>query len=495
MVTSFKPTFVSDALLKDAAYVNGKWIKKSEQVFEVTDPATGEVIMKLPDQDVEIVDEAIDAAYSAFKTFKNSTVRQRATWLRKLYTLMMDNIEDLGKILSWENGKPLAEGIGEIKYAASFFEWYAEEAPRIYGTTITAGIETNRVFTRREPVGVCGIICPWNFPSAMITRKAGAALAAGCTIVLKPDSQTPLSALAIAHLAHEAGLPAGVFNVVLSHTRTPEFGIKLCESPKVRKVSFTGSTAVGKILMKQCSSTLKKLSFELGGNAPLIVFEDADMDKAVDEAVACKFRGLGQTCVCANRFYVQESIMDEFASKFAEKVKKFVIGHGLKEGVTHGCMINPKAIEKVEAHSKDAIEKGAKVVVAGGRLPDLGPTFYSPTVLSHVPQSADVASQETFGPLCAMIPFKTAEEVVGYANDTEVGLAAYVFSKNIDTIYTVSEALETGMVSCNTGVFSDSTVPFGGVKESGFGREGSLHGIEDYTVIKSTIIGGLPKRM
>ncbi|CAR25298.1 succinate-semialdehyde dehydrogenase (NAD(P)(+)) [Lachancea thermotolerans CBS 6340] len=495
MVESVQPKFARQELVKDAAYINGKWVKESDATFEVTDPASGEVIATLPDQDVSAVDEAIDAAYEAFGSFKKTTGRQRAVWLRKMYELMTEHAEDLGKLLSWENGKSLAEGVGEIKYAASFYEWYAEEAPRVNGTTINSAVPGNRVFTQRQPVGVCGIICPWNFPSAMITRKAGAALAAGCTVVLKPDSQTPLSALALAHVAEKAGVPPGVFNVVLSHTHTPEFGLRLCESPKVKKVSFTGSTAVGKILMKQSASTLKKLSFELGGNAPLIVFEDADLDKAVNEAIACKFRGLGQTCVCANRLYVQKSIIDKFTAMFSEKVNKFVIGHGLKEGVTHGCLINPDAIKKVEAHAKDAIDKGAKVVVKGGRLPELGPSFYSPTVLTNVPQDADVTKQETFGPLCAIVPFETAEEVVKWANDTNVGLAAYLFSKNVDTIYTVSEALETGMVSCNTGVFSECAVPFGGVKESGFGREGSLHGVEDYTVIKSTVIGGLPERL
>lgn len=326
----------------------------------------------------------------------------------------------------------------------------------------------------------------------MITRKAGAALAAGCTVVVKPDSQTPLSALALAHLAEKAGFPKGVFNVVLTATRTPEFGLALCESPKVKKISFTGSTNVGKILMKQSASTMKKLSFELGGNAPVIVFDDADLEQAVTQTILSKFRGLGQTCVCANRIYVQRTIIDSFAEKLAKQVNEFVIGHGLDSKTTHGCLINENAIKKVEAHVKDALEKGAKTVVAGGRLPELGPNFYAPTVLSHVPSTAVVNKDETFGPLCALIPFDTMEEVVGYANDTELGLASYVFSKNIDTVYTVAEALETGMVSCNTGLFSECTIPFGGVKESGFGREGSLHGIEDYTVIKTITIGNLP---
>lgn len=490
-----KPVLKNKELLRDAAYINGEWIKESKETFEVTDPATGDVIATLPDQPVSAVDEAIDVAYETFKTFKNTAPKQRATWLRKIYDLIMENQEDLAKILTWENGKALSEALGEIKYGASYFEWFAEEAVRSYGVTIQPTVTTNRAYTIRQPVGVCGMICPWNFPSAMITRKVAPAIAAGCTVVLKPDSQTPLSALALAYLIEKAGVPKGVFNLVLSHTRTPEFGLRLCESSKVRKITFTGSTNVGKILMKQSAATMKKLSFELGGNAPFIVFNDADIDHAVEQAIASKFRGLGQTCICANRLYVQSGIIDKFAEKLAQKVNKFVIGHGLEEGTTHGCLISPKAFLKVEDHAKDAIEKGAKVVVKGGRLPDKGDAFYSPVVLSHVPHSAKVSKEETFGPLCPIFSFETLEEVVGYANDTNVGLAAYVFSKNIDTIYTVSEALETGMVSCNTGLFTDASIPFGGVKESGFGREGSLYGIEDYTVVKTVAIGDLPKRI
>lgn len=494
-IKTFRPTLQNKELLKDGAYIDGKWITESEEYFEVSDPATGEVITKLPDQPLRAVDEAIDASFESFKEYKNTTPRQRAGWLRNMYNLMIENIEDLAKILTWENGKSLSEAVGEIKYAASYFEWYAEEACRVYGVTIQPGNPSNRAFTSRQPVGVCGLICPWNFPSAMITRKAAAALAAGCTVVVKPDSQTPLSALALAYLIEKAGFPEGTFNIVLSHSRTPEFGLKLCESPKVRKISFTGSTNVGKILMKQSASTMKKLSFELGGNAPFIVFEDADLDLAVDQAIASKFRGLGQTCVCANRLYVHAKIIDKFAELLAAKVKDFIIGHGLDEKTTHGCLINSRAIEKVEDHVQDAIKKGAKVVVKGGPLTDLGPSFYSPYILSHVPQSAKVSHEETFGPLCPIFSFERTEEVVDYANDTSVGLAAYVFSRDVNTLYTVSEALETGMVSCNTGLFSDCSVPFGGVLESGFGREGSLYGIEDYTVVKTVTIGNLPKRL
>lgn len=489
------PEIKNKDLIRDGAFVDGKWVSTAAETFEVTDPATGDVIATLPDQDLEVVNEAIDCAYEAFKSYKNTVARSRATLLRNLYNLMMENVDDLAKIITWENGKALSEAVGEVKYAASYFEWYAEESVRVYGATIQSANPSNRVFTIRQPVGVCGIICPWNFPSAMITRKAGAALAAGCTVVIKPDAQTPLSALALAHLAEKAGFPKGTFNVVLTAKRTPEFGLALCESPKIKKISFTGSTNVGKILMRQSASTMKKLSFELGGNAPIIVFEDADFDVAVEQTLASKFRGLGQTCVCANRIYVQRSIIDKFSAKLAEKVEKFVIGHGLDANSTHGCLINERAIEKVESHVKDALEKGAKAVIGGGRLPELGPNFYAPTVLSNVPANAIVNTDETFGPLCALIPFDTIEEAVGYANNTELGLASYVFSKNVDTVYTVAEALETGMVSCNTGLFTECSIPFGGVKESGFGREGSLYGIEDYTVIKTVTIGNLPKSL
>jgi succinate-semialdehyde dehydrogenase/glutarate-semialdehyde dehydrogenase len=484
------PTFSNPELVRKGAFVNGEWLTEGP-LYEVRDKASDEVIATLPDQDLSIVDIAIDAAYVAFKTYKKTTPRQRSAWLRNLYNLIMDNADDLAKLISWENGKTYAEALGEVKYGASYFEWYAEEAPRAYGATIQPSNPTNRVFTLKQPIGVCGIITPWNFPSAMITRKAGAALAAGCTIVIKPDSNTPLSALALAYLAEKAGFPKGVFNVIISHTKTPEFGLKMCESTKVKKISFTGSTNVGKILMKQSASTLKKLSFELGGNAPIIVFDDADIDNAVTQTIASKFRSLGQTCVCANRIYVQRGVLAEFQEKLAAEVRNFKLGHGLEPGVTYGCLINERAVAKVEDHVSDALQKGAKALVEGGRRPDLGPTFYFPTLLTNVTQEMKVAQEETFGPLGAIFPFDTTEQVVEWANDSDVGLAAYVFSKDINTIYTVSEALESGMVSCNAGVFTDCSLPFGGVKESGFGREGSLYGIDDYIVIKAVNIGGI----
>ncbi|CCF57067.1 hypothetical protein KAFR_0C00720 [Kazachstania africana CBS 2517] len=489
------PKFANQDLIKNGALINGEWINDAKEYFDVTNPASGEVIATLPELSLSQVDYSIEMAHDAFKSYKNTLPRQRAVWLRNLYNLMIENEEDLAKIITWENGKTLAEARGEIKYAASYFQWFAEEAPRIYGNTIQTSTPTNRVFTIRQPVGVCGIICPWNFPSAMIARKAAAALAAGCTVVIKPDSSTPLSALALGTLIEKAGFAKGVVNIILSHKNTPELGNRLCESSKVKKVSFTGSTRVGKILMKQSATTLKKLSLELGGNAPVIVFEDADLEQAAEQVIASKFRSLGQTCVCINRVYVHSNIIRDFTKLLSSKVSKFKIGYGFDENATLGCLINENAVKKVEAHKKDAIDKGAKVVVPGGLLPELGPNFYAPVILSHVTQDALVAKEETFGPLCPIFSFDTMEEVVGYANDTEFGLAAYVFSKNVDTIYTISEALETGMVSCNTGIFSDAAMPFGGVKESGFGREGSLHGIEDYTVLKAITIGGLPPRL
>ncbi|ODQ79869.1 hypothetical protein BABINDRAFT_161546 [Babjeviella inositovora NRRL Y-12698] len=488
---TFEPAFINKNLIRSQAYINGQWVS-SPKTYQITDPASLKTIAVLPDQEVSAVDEAVDAAAVAFKQFKTTSPRYRAGLLRKLYDLMMENAEDLAQLITWENGKHLNEARGEVKYAASYFEWFAEEAPRMYGHTISPANPSNRVMTRKEPIGVCGIITPWNFPAAMGCRKIAPALAAGCTVVVKPDSGTALSTLAIAYLAEQAGFPAGTVNVVLSDTQTPEFGLRLCESKKVKKISFTGSTNVGKLLMKQSSSTLKKLSFELGGNAPVIVFDDASLDHAVEQAVASKFRGLGQTCVCANRIYVQSGIYDKFAERFVKTVANFTVGHGLDPAATHGCLINERAINKVEEHVKDAVSKGAVAVLPGGRRPELGsPNFYSPTVLTGVTQDMQVANEETFGPLGALIKFETAEEVIEYANGVDHGLASYVFSENYNTILMVSEALEAGMVSCNTGLFTDCAIPFGGVKESGFGREGSLYGLDDYTTIKTITIGNL----
>lgn len=487
------PTLNNPELIRSKPYINGKWYdSKSTKKFAVIDPATEEVIIELPDQTPEEIDEAIRVTHEAFESYKKTNVYDRARWLRRLYNLMMENLDDLAKIITWENGKCLADATGEIKYAASYFEWFSEEAKRIYGDTIQPSNPNNKVITYKQPVGPVGLLCPFNFPSAMGARKAAPAFAVGCTCILKPDGQTPLSSLALAYLAEKAGFPPGVFNVVtVSTENTPMCGLKFCESELIKKISFTGSTPVGKLLVKQSASTLKKLSMELGGNAPVIVFKDCDLDLAIEQSIASKFRSLGQTCVCANRLYIEEGIYDEFCEKFAEKVKQFKIGNGFEKGVTHGCLINDRSIIKVEDHTKDALSKGGEVLVEGGRLPKLGKNFYAPTVLKNVTEEMKVVHEETFGPLAALIKFKTKEEVLRQCNNTKYGLASYVFSNNLNTVWYMSEYLETGMVSVNTGLFTDAALPFGGVKESGFGREGSKYGVDDYTVIKSINLGNV----
>jgi succinate-semialdehyde dehydrogenase/glutarate-semialdehyde dehydrogenase len=433
---------------------------------------------------------AIAAAAAALPSFRKLTGRERSRMLRKWYQLMMENADDLAKLVTWENGKPLADAKGEITYAASFFEWFAEEAPRMYGVTIPASVAGNRVFTTKEPVGVCGLITPWNFPAAMITRKMGPALAAGCTVVAKSPGETPFTAAALAELAHRAGIPKGVINFVTALKNTPEVGETITSSKTVKKVSFTGSTGVGKILMKQSANTLKKLSFELGGNAPFIVFDDADLDLAVTGAITSKFRSSGQTCVCANRIYVQSSIYDEFAEKFTEKVKDFKVGAGFEEGITHGPVIHDRAVSKVHAHVQDAINLGGKVLIGGQKLPDVGANFYQPTVIRDMNADMQLAQEETFGPVAGLFKFDTEADVVKLANAADVGLAGYFFSKDIQRVYRVAEALEVGMLGVNTGLISDAASPFGGVKESGFGREGSHLGIEEYIVTKTVTLGG-----
>ncbi|EGW31642.1 succinate semialdehyde dehydrogenase NADP+ linked [Spathaspora passalidarum NRRL Y-27907] len=487
------PKLKNPELLCIKPFINGKWYdSKSSKTFDVFDPATEELIITLPDQTPEEIDEAIQLTHDAFVQYKHTSPYERAKWLRNMHQLMLENLDDLATLITWENGKALCDAIGEVKYAASYFEWFAEEAKRMYGHTIQPSNPSNKVMTLKQPVGAVGLLCPFNFPSAMGARKAAPALAAGCTCVLKPDAQTPLSSLALAYLAKKAGFPDGVFNVVLvSVENTPMVGSKFCESKLIKKISFTGSTPVGKLLMKQSSSTLKKLSMELGGNAPIIVFDDAKLDIAVEQSIASKFRSLGQTCVCANRIYVQEKVYDEFCEKFAAKVRQFKIGNGFEPGVTHACVINQKSIEKVETHLQDALDKGAKLIVPGGRLPELGKNFYAPTVIKDVTQDMRVVQEETFGPLGAIIKFSTKEEVLHWCNDTPFGLASYVFSENLNNVWYMSEYLETGMVSVNTGLFTDAALPFGGVKESGFGREGSLYGVDDYTVIKSITLGNV----
>lgn len=402
----------------------------------------------------------------------------------------MENAEDLATLITWENGKPLADAKGEVTYSANFLEWFSEEAPRIYGDTIPATVPGNRVWTVKEPVGVCGLITPWNFPAAMITRKIGPALAAGCTVVAKAPAETPFTSLALAELAHRAGIPPGVINVITSHINTPEVGEILTTHPTVRKISFTGSTNVGKLLMRQSSSTLKKLSLELGGNAPFIVFDDADLDAAIAGAVASKFRSSGQTCVCANRIYVQRGIYDAFAARFADQVKGFTVGNGFEAGTTHGPLIHDRAVAKAEAHVRDATAKGATVLTGGERIRG---NFFQPTVVAGMTGAMAMASEETFGPVAGLFPFDTEAEVVALANAAEVGLAGYFFSRDLERVYRVAEALEVGMVGVNTGLISDPAAPFGGVKESGFGREGSKYGVAEYQITKMVTFGGMGK--
>ncbi|MCJ1481351.1 succinate semialdehyde dehydrogenase NADP+ linked [Schaereria dolodes] len=480
------------SLFKRECYVNGEWVKaKSGKNFEVYDPSSGKLIGTCPEFSKEDTDNAIRVAAEAWPSFRKTTGRERGRMLRKWYQLMTDNAEDLAKLITWENGKPLADAKGEVAYAASFFEWFSEEAPRNYGDTIEATIPGNRVFTVKEPVGVCGLITPWNFPAAMVTRKIGPALAAGCTVVAKSPGETPFTSLALAELAHRAGIPKGVVNFISALNNTVEVGEALTTSAIVRKVSFTGSTGVGRILMKQSSDTLKKLSFELGGNAPFIVFDDADLESAVTGAVACKFRSSGQTCVCANRIYIQKGIYDEFASKFAEKVKTFKVGGGYDEGVTHGPLIHDRAVSKVIAHVQDAEKKGAKVIVGGHKMEELGVNFFEPTVLTEMKMNMQLAGEETFGPVAGLFSFENEKEVIEMANQVDVGLAGYFYSKDLQRVYRVAEALEVGMVGVNTGIISDPAAPFGGVKNSGFGREGSKYGVSEYQITKMVTLGGM----
>ncbi|KAF2140957.1 uncharacterized protein K452DRAFT_288352 [Aplosporella prunicola CBS 121167] len=485
------PSLKDKSLLKTQAYVNGEWVgAASGKTYEVTDPNTHKVITTQPEMDASDAQKAIDAAYAALPAFRKLTGRERSRMLRKWYDLMIENADDLAKLITWENGKPLADAKGEVTYAANFFEWFSEEAPRVYGNTIPASVAGNRVFTIKEPVGVCGLITPWNFPAAMLTRKIGPALAAGCTVVAKSPGETPLTAAALAELAHRAGIPKGVVNIITASENTPELGEAITTSPIVKKVSFTGSTNVGKLLMKQSSQTLKKLSFELGGNAPFIVFDDADLEKAVAGAITSKFRSSGQTCVCANRIYVQKGVYDEFCKAFAAKVKDFKVGAGYDEGVTHGPLIHDRAVSKVDSHVQDAVKQGAKLLIGGQKLPDLGSNFYAPTVLRDMTADMKLSHEETFGPVAGLFPFETEEDVVKLANAAEVGLAGYFFSQDIQRCYRIAEALEVGMVGVNTGLISDPAAPFGGVKESGFGREGSLLGIEEYVITKTITLGG-----
>jgi len=477
------------SLLRQANCIDGKWVQSdSNATVAVRNPATGELVGEVPAMGRAETRRAIEAAKRAFPKWRAQLASERSAILRKLFELMLENVEDLALIMTAEQGKPLAESRGEIRYAASFLEWFAEEGKRVYGDTIPQNVKGRRLIVLKEPVGVFAAITPWNFPSAMITRKAGAGWAVGCTGVIRPASQTPFSALALAALAERAGLPPGVCNVITGPAEP--IGAEITSNPAVRKLSFTGSTDVGSKLIEQCAPTIKKLSMELGGNAPFIVFDDADLDAAVDGAMASKFRNTGQTCVCANRILVQEGVYDAFAAKLQAAVGKLKVGNGLEEGVTQGPLINAAALTKVEEHIADAVERGARVLM-GGKRHRLGGNFFEPTILADVPRDAVLFHEETFGPVAPLFRFKTEEEAIELANDTEFGLAAYFYSRDIGRIFRVAEAIESGLIGINEGMISTAVAPFGGMKASGLGREGSKYGIDEYLEIKYLAIGGI----
>ncbi|MEX0971129.1 MAG: NAD-dependent succinate-semialdehyde dehydrogenase [Paracoccaceae bacterium] len=482
-VTDLKSMLKDPSLLLDTAYVAGEWCgADSGESFNVTNPARGDVICTVPDMGVDETRRAIDAAYAAQKPWAARTGKDRAAVLHKWFELMVENADDLGTILTAEMGKPFTEAKGEVLYGASFIEWFAEEAKRVYGETIPGHQPDKRIMVLKQPVGVVSSITPWNFPNAMIARKVGPALAVGCTFVAKPAAETPLSALAMALLAERAGVPKGVFSVITSKSSS-KIGKEFCDNPKVRKLTFTGSTEVGRILLRQGAEQVMKMSMELGGNAPFIVFDDADLDKAVEGAMISKYRNNGQTCVCANRIYVQAGVYDAFAEKLAVAVGKMKIGDGFGDGVTTGPLITSEAVAKVEEHIADAVSKGAKVV-AGGKRHDLGGTFFEPTILTGVTKAMAVSSDETFGPVAPLFRFEDEADVIAQANDTIFGLASYFYANDLSRVWRVAEALEYGMVGVNTGLISTEVAPFGGVKQSGQGREGSSHGIDDYLEMK-----------
>lgn len=478
------------ALLINKAYINGEWLDANDgKTFAVTNPATDALIAEVPDMGKAETQTAIEAAHQAFPLWKNKTAEERAILLRKWFDLLIANVDDLGELLTTEQGKPLAEAKGEIRYGASYIEWFAEEARRIYGDVIPGHNADKRILVIKQPVGVVGIITPWNFPNAMLARKVAAALAAGCTVVIKPAEATPLSALALAFLAEQAGIPKGVINIVT--TSTPSVvGTELTTNPLVRKISFTGSTAVGKLLMKQCADTVKKMSMELGGNAPFIVFDDADLDDAVQGAMISKFRNAGQTCVCANRLYVQSGVYDTFVEKLSAAVAQLNVGNGMESDMNIGPLIDEKALAKVNGLVADALEKGA-TIATGGQNHALGKTFYEPTILANATTDMRLTNEEIFGPVAPIYRFDTEGAVIELANATEFGLAAYFFGQNINRIWRVAEALEYGMVGINTGLISTPVAPFGGIKESGFGREGSKYGLDDYLEMKYLCFGNV----
>jgi succinate-semialdehyde dehydrogenase/glutarate-semialdehyde dehydrogenase len=477
------------SLLRQQCYLDGQWLDADNQaVIEVFNPASGELLATVPKMGEQETLRAVAAAERAFPAWKKKTAKERSALLRRWFDLMMANQDDLALILTAEQGKPLSEAKGEIAYGASYLEWFAEEAKRVYGDTIPTNQNDKRILVFKEPIGVTAAITPWNFPNAMITRKAAPALAAGCPMIVRPASQTPLSALAIAVLAERAGIPAGIFSVITGGSS--EIGGILTSADAVRKFSFTGSTEVGRLLIAQCAPTVKKVAMELGGNAPFIVFDDADLDAAVEGAMISKYRNAGQTCVCANRIYVQDSVHDAFVAKFVAAVAKLKVGDGQEPGVTQGPVIDGKAIAKIEEHVADALAKGGKLEL-GGKRHALGGSFFEPTVVSGVTSAMKVAREETFGPLAPVFRFQTEAEVIALANDTEFGLASYFYARDLGRIFRVAEGLEYGMVAVNTGILSNEAAPFGGVKQSGLGREGSKYGIEDYLEIKYLCLAGL----
>ncbi len=483
------------SLLRLQAYIDGRWCEADDgSSFAVTNPATGGTIGSVPNMGVAETRRAIAAADTAWTGWRRKTAAERAKILRRWFELMLTNADDLAFIMTSEQGKPLAEAKGEVLYAASFIEWFAEEGKRLYGETIPTPANDRRIVVVKEPIGVCAAITPWNFPAAMITRKAAPALAAGCPIVIKPAEATPFSALAMALLAERAGVPPGVLNVVTGDA--VEIGGEMTGNPTVRKLSFTGSTEVGRLLMAQTAPTVKKLSLELGGNAPFIVFDDADLEAAVAGAMLCKFRNSGQTCVCANRFYVQDAVYDAFAERLAVAVSTLKVGNGIEPGVTQGPLIDEAAVAKVESHIADALARGGRILCGGERYRDNGSrqgTFFQPTIITNAKSGMKVAKEETFGPVAPLFRFGSEEEVVALANDTEFGLAGYFYSRDIGRIWRVAEALEYGMVGINTGIISNEVAPFGGVKQSGMGREGSKYGIDDYVVVKYLCMGGIDR--
>ncbi len=478
------------SLFKEEAFINGEWIKNpSGNTFAVTNPANNELIAQVSNLGPQEAELAITAAEHAFQSWKNKTGKERANIMRKWFDLIIQNTQDLATLMTLEQGKPLIESTGEVAYGASFIEWFAEEAKRVTGSIPSTTWSDKRLIVMKQPIGVCVAITPWNFPIAMITRKIAPAMAAGCTIVIKPAELTPLSALALAELALRAGIPPGVINILTADAdQSIAIGKTLCASPLVRHLSFTGSTEVGRILMSQCAPTVKKLALELGGHAPFIVFEDADIDAAVTGAMASKYRNSGQTCVCANRFYVHQKVQDEFVEKFAKAIQVIKVGNGMEAGITQGPLIEPAAVKKVERHVADALSKGAKLI-AGGKPSALGGTFYEPTILSNVTSDMLITYEETFGPVAPIIPFESDEEALRLANNSQYGLASYFYSRDIGRIWKAAEALDYGIVGVNTGIISNEVAPFGGVKQSGLGREGSAYGMDEYLELKYVCLG------